>query len=75
MRNDNAAVSWPIADRSNFMSDCKQIQVRLKNEKYINLQRKKNIRQTCCKAGLNYVVESSRKSSVKHCLSNLVRFQ
>ena len=29
------------ADRSNFMSDCKQMQERLKNGKYINLERKK----------------------------------
>ena len=41
MRSDNADVSWSIADRSNFMSDCKQMQVRLKNGKYINLERKK----------------------------------
>ena len=42
MRSDNAAVSGSIADRSNFMeSDCKQMQVRLKNGKYINLERKK----------------------------------
>ena len=44
MRSDNAAVSGSIADRSNFMSDCKQteqMQVRLKNGKYINLKRKK----------------------------------
>ena len=34
-------VSGSIADRSNFMSDCKQMQVRLKNGKYINLERKK----------------------------------
>ena len=37
MRSDNAVVSGSIADRSNFMSDCKQMQVRLKNGKYINL--------------------------------------
>ena len=41
MRRDNAAVSGSIADPSNFMSDCKQMQVRLKNGKYINLERKK----------------------------------
>ena len=42
MRSDNAVVSGSIADRSNFMSaDCKQIQVRLKNGKFINLERKK----------------------------------
>ena len=42
MRSDNAVgVSGSIADRSNFMSDCKQMQVRLKNGKYINLERKK----------------------------------
>ena len=41
MRSDNALVSGSIADRSNFMSDCKQMQVRLKNGKYINLERKK----------------------------------
>ena len=41
MRSDNAAVSGSIADRSNFMSDWKQMQVRLKNGKYINLERKK----------------------------------
>ena len=34
-----SAVSGSIADRSNFMSDCKQMQVRLKNGKYINLKR------------------------------------
>ena len=44
MRSDNAAVSGSIAHRSNFMSDlsCKQMQVRLKNGKYINLERKKH---------------------------------
>ena len=42
MRSDNAAVSGSIADRSNFMSDWKQMQVRLKNGKYINLERKKH---------------------------------
>ena len=41
VRSDNAVVSGSIADRSNFMSDCKQMQVRLKNGKYINLERKK----------------------------------
>ena len=41
MRSDNAAVSESIADRSNFMSDCKQMQMRLKNGKYIKLKRKK----------------------------------
>ena len=41
VRSDNAAVSGSIADRSNFMSDCKQMQVRLKNGKRINLERKK----------------------------------
>ena len=41
MRRDNATVSGSIADPSNFMSDCKQMQVRLKNGKYINLERKK----------------------------------
>ena len=41
MRSDNAYVSGSIADRSNFMSDCKQMQVRLKDGKYINLERKK----------------------------------
>ena len=41
MRSDNAVVSGSIADRSNFMSDCKQMQVRLKNGKYINLERKR----------------------------------
>ena len=41
MRSDNALVSGSIADHSNFMSDCKQTQVRLKNGKYINLERKK----------------------------------
>ena len=41
MRSDNAVVSGSIADRSNFMSECKQMQVRLKNGKYINLERKK----------------------------------
>ena len=41
VRSDNAVVSGSIADRSNFMSDCKQMQVRLKNGKYINLKRKK----------------------------------
>ena len=41
MRSDNAAVSESIADRSNFMSDCKQMQVRLKNGKYINLEQRK----------------------------------
>ena len=39
--SDNADVSGSIADRSNFMSDCKQMQVRLTNGKYINLERKK----------------------------------
>ena len=33
MRSDNAAVSASIADRSNFMSDCKQMQARLKKWK------------------------------------------
>ena len=32
---------WSIADRSNFMSDCKQLQVRLKSGQHINLKRKK----------------------------------
>ena len=41
LRSDNAVVSGSIADRSNFMSECKQMQVRLKNGKYINLERKK----------------------------------
>ena len=41
MRSGNAVVSGSIADRSNFMSECKQMQVRLKNGKYINLERKK----------------------------------
>ena len=41
MRSDNAVVSGSIADRSNFMFDCKQMQVRLKNGKYINLELKK----------------------------------
>ena len=41
VRSDNAAVSGSIADRSNVTSDCKQMQVRLKNGKYINLKRKK----------------------------------
>ena len=42
MRSDNAVgVSGSIADRTYFMSDCKQMQVRLKNGKYINLERKK----------------------------------
>ena len=41
MRSDNAVVSGSITDRSNFMSECKQMQVRLKNGKYINLERKK----------------------------------
>ena len=42
MRSDNAVgVSGSIAGRSNFMSGCKQMQVRLKNGKYINLERKK----------------------------------
>ena len=41
VRSDNAAVSESIADRSSFMSDCKQMQVRLKNGKYIYLERKK----------------------------------
>ena len=41
VRSDNAVVSGSLADRSNFMSDCKQMQVRLKNGKYINLERKK----------------------------------
>ena len=39
MRSDN--MSGSIADRSNFMSDCKQMQVRFKNGKHINLKRKK----------------------------------
>ena len=65
MRSDTAAVSGSIADRSNFMSDCKQMQVRLK---------KWNVHQPGTKEisgklqiGLNYVGESSRKSSVKQC--------
>ena len=33
MRSDNAVVSGSIADRSSFMSDCKQMQVRLKKWK------------------------------------------
>ena len=41
VRSDNAAVSGSIADRSNFMSYCKQMQVRLKNGKHINRKRKK----------------------------------
>ena len=41
IRSDNAAVSGLIANRSNFMSDCKQMQVRLKDGKFINLERKK----------------------------------
>ena len=41
VRSENAAVSGLIADRSNFMSDCKQMQVSLKNGKQINLKRKK----------------------------------
>ena len=41
MRSDNAVVSGSIADRSNFMSDCKPMQVRLKSGKYINLEQKK----------------------------------
>ena len=41
MRSDNAVVSGSIADRSNFMSDCKQMQVRLKNGKYSDLKRQK----------------------------------
>ena len=73
MRSDNVAVSGSIADRSNFMSDCEQMQVRLKNGKAVHQPKtKKNIRQTYCKLGLNYVGESSRKSSVKQCPSNLV---
>ena len=31
MQSNNAVVSGSIADCSNFMSDCKQMQVRLKN--------------------------------------------
>ena len=38
MRSDN--MSGSIADRSNFMSDCKQMQARLENGKYFNLKRK-----------------------------------
>ena len=41
MGSDNAAISGLIADRSNFMSDCKQMQVRLKNGKYISLEQLK----------------------------------
>ena len=41
VRSDNAAVSGSIADRSNFTYDCKQMQVRLRNGKHINLKRKK----------------------------------
>ena len=41
MRSDNAAVSGSISDCSNSMSDCKQMQVCLKNGKYINLERTK----------------------------------
>ena len=41
VRSDNAAVSGSIADHSNLISDCKQMQVRLKNGKHINLKRKK----------------------------------
>ena len=41
MLNDKADVSGSIANRSNFMSDCKQMQARLKIEKYIHLKRKK----------------------------------
>ena len=33
MLSDNAGVSGSIADRSNFMSDCKQMQVGLKKWK------------------------------------------
>ena len=66
MRRDNAAVSGSIADPSNFMSDCKQMQVRLKNES-TSIWNERNIKETCCKIGLNYVGESSRKSSVKQC--------
>ena len=42
MRSDNTAVSGSIADHSNFMFNCKQMQVRLKNGKYINLKRKEH---------------------------------
>ena len=65
MRSDNAVgVSGSIADRSNFMSDYKQMQVRLKMES-TSTWNERNIRQTCCKIGLTYVGESSSKSSVK----------
>ena len=68
MQSDNAAVSGSIADPSNFMSDCKQMQVRLKKWKVHQPGTKEiSLRQTCCKIGLNYVGESSRKSSVKQC--------
>ena len=66
MRSDNPAVSGSIADGSNFMSDCNQMQVRLENGKYINLERKK-YQANMLQNGLNYVGESSRKSSVKQC--------
>ena len=61
MRSNNAAVSGSIAARLNFMSDCKQMQVCLKNGKAVHQPKTKNIRQTYCKIGLNYVGESSRK--------------
>ena len=65
MRSDNAAVSGSIADRSNFMSYCKQMQVRLKNWK-VHQPGTKEISDKL-EIGLNYVGESSRKSSVKQC--------
>ena len=66
MRSDNAVVSGSIADRSNFMSDCKQMQVHLKNGKYINLERKK-YQANMLQNRFDLCGESSRKSSVKQC--------
>ena len=43
MRSDNAAVSGSIADRSNFMSDCAQMQVRLINGKAVHQPKAKKI--------------------------------
>ena len=43
MRSDNVAVSGSIADRSNFMSDCEQMQVRLINGKAVHQPKAKKI--------------------------------
>ena len=62
MPSDNAAVSGSIADRSNFMSKCRCVKKKWK----VHQPGTKEISGKH-EIGLNYVVESSRKSSVKQC--------